>query len=55
MAYADLGLSYAAATEFQKFLDHRGIVSQFALGAIVHLQLARARAMSGDKAGARTE
>jgi hypothetical protein len=45
----------AAAAEFQKFLDHRGIVSQFPLAAIAHLQLARAHALSGDKPGARSE
>jgi eukaryotic-like serine/threonine-protein kinase len=32
----------AAATEFQKFLDHRGIVINFLLGALAHLGLARA-------------
>jgi len=44
----------AAATEFQKFLDHRGIVLNFPLGALAHLQLGRAYAMSGDTAKART-
>jgi serine/threonine protein kinase/tetratricopeptide (TPR) repeat protein len=38
----------AAATEFQKFLDHRGIVVNFPLGALAHLGLARAYALSGD-------
>ena len=40
----------AAATEFQKFLDHRGIVVNFPLGALAHLGLARAYALSGDTA-----
>src|SRR5438876_11391020 len=44
----------AAATEFQKFLDHRGIVLNFPLGALAHLQLGRAYVMSGDTAKART-
>jgi hypothetical protein len=44
----------AAITEFQKFLDHRGIVINFPLGAIAHLQLGRAYAMSRDTAKART-
>ena len=44
----------AAATEFQKFLDHRGIVLNFPLGALAHLGLARAYALSGDAAKART-
>jgi tetratricopeptide (TPR) repeat protein len=43
----------AAATEFQKFLDHRGIVVNFPLGALAHLGLARAYAMSGDTAKAK--
>ena len=38
----------AAAAEFQKFLDHRGIVLNFPLGALAHLQLGRAYALSGD-------
>jgi tetratricopeptide (TPR) repeat protein len=43
----------AAAAEFQKMLDHRQIAWNFPLGALAHLGLARARAMSGDKAGAK--
>jgi eukaryotic-like serine/threonine-protein kinase len=42
----------AAAAEFQKFLDHRGIVINFPLGALAHLGLARAYAISGDTAKA---
>jgi len=38
----------AAAAEFQKFLDHRGIVLNFSLGALGHLGLARAYIASGD-------
>jgi eukaryotic-like serine/threonine-protein kinase len=45
----------AAAVEFQKFLDHRGIVLNFPLGALAHLGLARAYALSGDTAKARTK
>jgi tetratricopeptide (TPR) repeat protein len=37
-----------AVAEFQKFLDHRGIVGNFFTGALAHLGLARAYAMSGD-------
>jgi serine/threonine protein kinase/tetratricopeptide (TPR) repeat protein len=44
----------AAAPEFQKFLDHRGVVENFPLGALAHLGLARAYAISGDIAKART-
>jgi serine/threonine protein kinase/tetratricopeptide (TPR) repeat protein len=43
-----------AATEFQKFLDHRGIVVNFPLGALAHLGQARSYALSGDAAKART-
>ncbi len=44
----------AAATEFQKFLDHRGVTLNFPLGALAHLGLARAYALSGDTAKAKT-
>jgi eukaryotic-like serine/threonine-protein kinase len=44
----------AAAAEFQKLLDHRGIVLNFVTGALAHLQLGRAYAMSGDTAKAKT-
>ena len=42
-----------AATEFQKILDHRGIVLNEPIGALAHLQLGRAYAMQGDTAKAR--
>jgi len=42
-----------AAAEFQKILDHRGIVLNEPIGALAHLQLGRARAMQGDTAKAR--
>jgi eukaryotic-like serine/threonine-protein kinase len=38
----------AAAAEFQKFLDHSGIVINFPLGALAHLGLARAYILSGN-------
>jgi eukaryotic-like serine/threonine-protein kinase len=43
----------AAAAEFRKFPDHRGIVLNFPLGALAHLGLARAYALSGDTAKAK--
>ena len=43
-----------AALEFQKILDHRGIVVSDPIGALAHLQLGRAFAMSADNAKART-
>jgi predicted Zn-dependent protease len=42
-----------AAAEFQKILDHRGIVSNGPIGALAHLQLGRAYAMQGDTAKSR--
>ena len=44
----------AAAAEFQKFLDHSGVVQNFLLGSLAHLQLGRAYAISGDTAKAKT-
>jgi tetratricopeptide (TPR) repeat protein len=43
-----------AVAEFQKILDHRGIVVSDPIGALAHLQLGRAFALSGDKAKAKT-
>ena len=42
-----------AATEFQKILNHRGIVVSDPIGALAHLQLGRAFALSGDKTKAK--
>jgi len=42
-----------AAAEFQKILDHRGVVLNEPIGALAHLQLGRAYAMAGDSAKAR--
>jgi eukaryotic-like serine/threonine-protein kinase len=42
-----------AATEFQKILDHRGIVVNAPIGALAHLGLARAYVLQGDTAKAR--
>jgi eukaryotic-like serine/threonine-protein kinase len=43
----------AAAAEFQKLLDHRGIVTNFVTGSLAHLQIGRAYAMAGDTAKAK--
>jgi serine/threonine protein kinase/Flp pilus assembly protein TadD len=43
-----------AAAEFQKVLDHRGIVLNEPIGALAHLQIGRAYAMQGDTAKAKT-
>jgi hypothetical protein len=49
---ADLGgnADANAGAEFQKFLDHRSIVVNCPLGALLHLVLARACALQGDTA-----
>ena len=44
----------AAVAECHKVLDHRGIVINFPLGALAHLGLARAYALSGETAKSRT-
>lgn len=54
LAYLKLHQGEQAASEFKKFLDHRGITVNFPLGALAHLGLARAYALSGDKPQART-
>ena len=43
-----------AAAEFQKFLDHSGIVQNFPIGALTHVGLARAYVLQGDTAKAKT-
>ena len=43
-----------AAAEFQKILDHRGIVKSQPIGALAHLGLARAYALQGETPKART-
>jgi len=43
-----------AAAEFQRILDHRGLILSDPVGALARLQLGRALALSGDKTRART-
>ncbi len=52
-AYLAAGQNEDAAKEFQKILDHRGIVVNSPFGALAHLQLGRAYAMQGDTAKAK--
>ena len=52
-AYLAAQQGAAAATEFQKLLDHRGIVANLVTGSLAHLQLGRAHAMAGDTANAK--
>jgi tetratricopeptide (TPR) repeat protein len=42
-----------AVAEFQKILDHRGIVGLDPIGTLAYLQLGRAFALSGDKSKAK--
>jgi tetratricopeptide (TPR) repeat protein len=53
-AYLQARNGTAAAAEFQKIIDHRGLVINFPLGALAHLQIGRAYVLSGDTAKART-
>jgi tetratricopeptide (TPR) repeat protein len=52
-AYLAAGQGAEAATEFQKILNHRGIVFGDPIGVLAHLGLARAHALQGDTAEAR--
>ena len=53
-AYLMLHDGNRAAAEFQKFIDHRGMVRNSPSGALARLGLARAYAMQGDTTKART-
>ena len=53
-AYLAAGRGREAAAEFQKILDHRGIVLADPVGALAHLQLGRAYVVSGDRIKARS-
>ena len=50
LAYSRMGRHREAAAEFQKILDHPGIMLNDPMGAMARLQLARALAASGDHA-----
>jgi eukaryotic-like serine/threonine-protein kinase len=52
-AYLALHQGSEAAAEFQKILDHRGVVLNEPIGALAHLQIGRAYAMQGDTAKAK--
>jgi predicted Zn-dependent protease len=53
-AYLLLHRGSEAAAEFQKFLAHRGVVGNCPLGALARLGLARAYALQGETAKAKT-
>jgi eukaryotic-like serine/threonine-protein kinase len=48
LAYLEAGWGREASAEFQKVLDHRGIVLADPIGSLAHLQLARALLLSGE-------
>jgi eukaryotic-like serine/threonine-protein kinase len=50
LAYSRLGRHAEAAAEFQKILDHPGLMLNDPVGPMARLQLARALAASGDRA-----
>jgi tetratricopeptide (TPR) repeat protein len=52
-AYLMLHDGLGAASEFQKFIDHRGVAMNFPWGALARLGLARAYGLQGDTAKAR--
>ena len=53
LAFMLLHQGREAANEFQKFLDHRGVVLNSVLAALAQYQLARALSLSRDSSGAR--
>jgi serine/threonine protein kinase/tetratricopeptide (TPR) repeat protein len=53
-AYLMLHDGKSAAAEFQKFIDHRGLVVNFPWGALARLGLGRAYVLQGDTVKART-
>jgi eukaryotic-like serine/threonine-protein kinase len=53
LAYQAAHQGAEAAAEFQKIVDHRAIVVSDPIGALAHLQLGRAFALSGDKTKAK--
>jgi tetratricopeptide (TPR) repeat protein len=53
-AYLLAGQSRQAATEFQKLIDHFGLMMADPAGARARLEKGRSLALAGDKAGART-
>jgi tetratricopeptide (TPR) repeat protein len=53
-AYLAGGRGQEAAAEFQKVLNHRGVVLADPIGALAHVHLGRAYALSGDNAKAKS-
>jgi len=55
LAYLQLRNPSAAVAEFQKIIYHPALVGNFVTGALAHLQMARAEALSGKTEAASTE
>jgi eukaryotic-like serine/threonine-protein kinase len=55
LAYLALHKGHDAAAEFQRIIEHRGLMANCPLGTLAHLQLGRAYAMYGDDAKAKAE
>ncbi len=53
-AYLAAHRGVEAAAEFQKILDHRGVVISDPIGALAHLQIGRAFVLAGEKIKAKT-
>jgi serine/threonine protein kinase/tetratricopeptide (TPR) repeat protein len=53
-AFLKAGQAPEAILEFQKMIEHRGVTQNFVLGALAHLQLARAYELSGNRTRARS-
>jgi eukaryotic-like serine/threonine-protein kinase len=54
VAYLHMRQGKEAAEQFQNILSHRGVCGTLPTCSLAHLQLGRARVLSGDNAGART-
>ena len=52
-AYLQANNGVAAAAEFQRLLEYRGLLRHELIGALAHLQLGRAYAMQGDSSRAK--
>jgi eukaryotic-like serine/threonine-protein kinase len=53
LAFLKEGQGQQAAVEFQKILDHAGLVVNFPLGSLARLGVGRARTVGGDKSSAK--
>jgi serine/threonine protein kinase/tetratricopeptide (TPR) repeat protein len=54
LAYLQLKQGSQAAVEFQRIIDHPGLIGNYVIGPLAHLQLGRAYVLTGDTGKART-